>query len=227
MLILIRGTSVRDPYQPPADYAEFFVQYWDSAVEQCKRLGVLSVDAEDMASEIFFRFLKRDFLTQFDPEYVIVHHGKQYRARFSSFLSTFIEVYARGFKRNDRLRRSRELLLCDKPVDKTDGWTWMDLFAERFVETPFDFDVEGRVDAVAQAALYRAHLSSLPRRGKMDLVRAFDLMCEEAFETGVSCSSAVVAVELGVTRAYAGKMLRMLRAELHRAFVAEPGAVRV
>lgn len=84
----------------PEDYTALHRQYFRYVVALVMKAGIHPDNAEDVASDIMFRFWERDFLTAYDPNY-----GGEGRGRFVTFLSGFVTTYVRSH----RERQNREV----------------------------------------------------------------------------------------------------------------------
>ncbi len=163
-----------DYVSAPKDYAELFRIYYPYVVSLVRRCGIADSAKEDVASDILLRFYERDFLNAFNPHLVFHFNGRPHPARFKSFLSHFVFLYARGHQ--DRLRRlsTREPLVCDRLVGSGNGWvTWAEVYGP-LLDGPETgtFDSQAEADLVARLRSYL--LTVAPEPDEIDLVALFD-----------------------------------------------------
>jgi len=172
-----------DYVSAPADYAAFFRQYRSYVITLVKKVGIDPQHAEDVASEIMLRFMERDFLKEFDPTLTFVYQGEIRPARFKSFLSRFVLIYARGHRDKQLRQMTRELLLVDSPQIE-DGTSWMDGYQ---TVPGADEDVLGRLAEGERIAEVRAYLSTIPKRSRFDtcdLIKLFEQVLIQLREKG-------------------------------------------
>jgi DNA-directed RNA polymerase specialized sigma24 family protein len=163
-----------DPVRPPADYEEMYRNYFGFVVGLVQKLGISSRQAEDVASEIFLRFMERDKLAQFEPEHRIEHEGQRYKARFQSFLSAYVVVSVRHHRDVENRQKIREPLIVDAPVGEGDS-TWLDANTSRYASQPDE--APALVEDRELRDFVRRHLVSVGRRSRqdvMDLPRLWD-----------------------------------------------------
>ncbi len=157
----------------PRDYAEFWTVYRPYVISLLiTRCGIYPQNAEDIASEIMTRFIERNFLAVFDPTMVFEFNGEARPARFKSFLSKFVETYAKGHRTRQDKMRSRELPILD--VVRDDGNLWVDVFAP---DLAADTGVLEGMDEDQLVTFLRRHLAKVPKRSANDtcnLVVLFD-----------------------------------------------------
>lgn len=180
--------------------------YYDYVVSLVRQAGIEEDSKEDVASAILLRFYERDFLAKFNPDLVFMYNGEERKARFKSFLTKFVLVYARGFREKQTRRNSREFLLSfNNPPGHITQWTssdsdfWCDYFAEQTVWME-DVIIDGIVNSTLVADL-RAYLAALPRRCKndmCDLVALFDAIVDQFNENG-TCDTDSLRQKFGVS----------------------------
>lgn len=98
----------------PSTVEEFYLQYRPRVEASVRRQGI--VEWEDVASDILCRFIERDFLSKYDPEFTVIHDGVTHTAKFARFVDGFVKAYCRGFRDRERRRFRREALVLDAPV---------------------------------------------------------------------------------------------------------------
>lgn len=173
-----------DYVSPPKDYAALYETYYDYVVAFVRKLGIGNGLAEDVASEILLRFYERDALNTFDPTLVFEYNGKEHPARFKSWLSRFVVNYVRGHR--DKISRlaSREVLVCDHPID-ADGTRWIDIHGG--TEPNHDDSVLASVEEQRLVAQMRKYFATVPRRSdadRCDLLKLLDAVVAQARSDG-------------------------------------------
>jgi hypothetical protein len=172
--------------------------------------SIQSQDVEDVAMEIMTRLVERDVIGMFDPSKMFSYDGKQIPARFRTFLTAQVSLYARG--QRDRLGRQhkREMFVIDSP-SPDDGLSWADVFGGA------EDDLSG-LDAAEWIRQARSFLSTVPKRSdrdRCDLVRLFDELIAQVASTG-TVRTEETAAHLGVSPAVTGRWVRWLRENLRQ-----------
>lgn len=105
----------------PEDYAALHRIYYPFMVNLVAKNGIDDNNKEDVASEIFLRFMERGLLEDFDPDLVFEYQGEPRPARFKSFLARAVSIYVRShYDRQTRLN-TREVKIFDMQMQCTDG----------------------------------------------------------------------------------------------------------
>lgn len=183
----------------PATYEELHRQYRGYVEHLLGRQGIPPDDVPDAASDIFARFIKLDILSQFDPDYHIVHGGKKVQANFRTWLSTKVCLYARGQRDRVSRRTSRELLAPTALADEG-SVSWVESLCGEF------WDDYSSLSAREFVTRMRAYLASLPKRSgrdRCDLVALFDTMVAQGWEMGrIDYSAIQEQFKISPTSAY-------------------------
>jgi hypothetical protein len=157
-----------DYMSAPANYADFFRLYYDYTVNFVAKLGIDDNNKHDVAAEIMMRFLERHSLEKFDADLSFFYRDEMRPARFRSYYSRSIEMYARGMRDKQKKLARRELQVFDV---KQSMW-------ERSGSNAVDVQAGGKS---AQSSY--GELLSEPQRDHSDGV--LDAMTEEAEAEGV------------------------------------------
>jgi hypothetical protein len=141
----------------PTNYEALFDMYYDYVCKLVRKFGIDEQNKEDVASDVLLRFYERNFLEKFDPDFVTEYNGEIKPARFQSFLNAFVSLYVRGHRGNQKLRKDREPLMVDKPLDA--GGVWIEVFSPHETDPGF-LDVESSMvlEETLQSSI-KAHLS--------------------------------------------------------------------
>lgn len=196
----------RDFETAPASFTEMYEQYFDYVKTLLVRLRVPSDQCEDVAQDIFLRFHVNDIIGQFDASRVMHHDGKAYKAKFRSFLSVKVELYARGKRERAGVLASREVLVCDTPVDAA-GTRWIEMLAGAS-------DDITSVEAIQLIQRIRAHLRTVRVRGVRDLSRLFELVIAQLADGFRRPNRSVIARQFGISNTAVGTMFGELRTEV-------------
>lgn len=193
---------------PPADYAALFQLYHPYVVGLVRRIGVDAQYVEDVAADILLTLMERDILAEFDENVCFLYNGQIRPARFKSFLTRQVMLYARGLRDKQHRRNSRELQVFDDvPLD---GSTWLD---DLVLVDGHEERVCDEVAGTTLTAEIRAYLVTVPRRSQFDtcdLPALFDALVEHVRTSG-HCTAADLREEFGVSSTAIYTWLRWLR----------------
>lgn len=208
----------------PENYQELFEEYWGFVKAHVARAGIAPQDVEQVAMDIMTTFLAKDALSWYDPEMLhdtealagrpkqaVIAGPRMRKARFSSFLGRFVNLYVRQHKDKQNTRSFKEPIRCEQPVLVGDGeaLSWLD---RNGPETGLESDLE-HDDWVGSVADY---LDELEVRGKRDLARLFRMLVEQANNDGVANRKAIAA-EFQVSDTAVCHMVKDLRVALEDA----------
>jgi hypothetical protein len=180
-----------DYVSAPANYADFFKIYYEYTVNFVAKLGIDDNNKYDVASEICMRFLERHSLEKFDADLNFYYNDEMRPARFRSYYSRSIEMYARGMRDKQKKLARRELQICDihhteaerrgsNTIDvrgggKSSQASWVEIWGEAHQDHS-----DGVLDAMteeAEAEGIRRALATVPARSahdRCDLVAVYD-----------------------------------------------------
>ncbi len=181
---------------PPADYAALYTMYYPIIVGLVKQRGVPLEHVDDVAAEIMLRLIERDVLAEFDPNLSYFYGGDARPARFRSFISKKVMLYAQGQRDKILRRTSREIQVWDDT--NPDGGSWLEevLFEEGVDQSVLDtMDFEELISGI------RAYLATVPPRSDydtLDLVAFFDLFIAQDCESG-RFNAQELRAEIGVS----------------------------
>lgn len=190
-----------DYVSAPANYADFFRLYYDYTVNFVAKLGIDDNNKEDVASEILMRFLERHSLEKFDAELSFYYREEMRPARFRSYYSRSIEMYARGMRDKQKKLARRELQVCDvvngpgdQPGSNTVDVPWGGKSSHtslgEFLAEPCQDHSDGVLDAMteeAEAEGIRRALAMIPARSahdRCDLVAVYDAVRTQVLAYG-------------------------------------------
>lgn len=167
---------------PPADYAALYTAYQPIIVGLIKQRGVPPEHVDDVAAEIMLKLIERGVLDLFDPQMLYLY-GTDFRpARFKTFITRHVMLYARGQRDKVFRRANREMQGFDEP--RTDGTTWLDDLVQDAGHEDWVLD---RMDIAETISGIRAYLAEVEPRSKydtLDLVWLFDRIVAQLMETG-------------------------------------------
>jgi DNA-directed RNA polymerase specialized sigma24 family protein len=180
---VIRTANGTDYKSAPEDYAALHRTYFPYMVNLVAKHGINENNKEDVASEIFVRFMERGFLEQFNPDLVFEYEGEQRPAKFKSFLSRAVTTYVRGYYDKQKRLANREAQICDvvltgkgsakngfQPSGQTSGsnpQSWADQYGP-----PTDDHAEKVMDLMVEEQDYwfvRDYLMAVKPRNSHDL----------------------------------------------------------
>lgn len=196
----------------PQDNAAFFRQYWHYIVKTVQRTGI--VNAEDVAMDIFTRFIETDRLGRYDPTMVHVYNGKEHTAAFTTYLRSLVLLYCRSHYAKQYKRAERELLICDAVVDPGTGETWLDRNGD--VQPSHEGEAVERLDNAEIVDYVRAYLRKVPRRTHRDicdLPRFFDAWLRQVLLDG-EVNTKELAAQFGASPSSVRAWVRYLRTQI-------------
>lgn len=172
--------TLRTQNTVPETYDEVFRHYYPQILGLVKQFGITPQRREDVAMMILTKFIERDALHDFDPQF-IGRNGSP--MRFQSFLSGFVVAYVRHWRSREIIEANREMNLVDQPSSHSqeedrDGHTWID---ENFSHE----DDLSSVEMDLMMAKVRRHLATLPATNENhDLALLFDFVMEQINSQG-------------------------------------------
>lgn len=143
--IVTEWSGLDDWKNAPPDYDTFMRQYMQYTRVLCIRAQVFLVDVEDMSQMLLTRFMERDSLGVFTPNWG--SQSEDRKSNFRSYYSRFVATYLKGYRRNEAKYRTRHLAILDAPVDE-DGTTWADLKAPAHEDNLFSVEFAQVVESV-------------------------------------------------------------------------------
>lgn len=193
----------------PADNEDLIRAYRPYVLRRVRQAGVAGQDADDVTNDIIVRLIKADVVGQYDPDYRAVHDGRQVPVKFSSFLTSKIDLHIRGKVDDLRRRRSRETLLCDAPADGK-GTRWLEVCSNASRSDTYpSVEESAYVDGMRRWLLVTPNLSDRHRSKVLDL---WDyLVAKVRVEDGYTYAD--IQRRFGVGSTTVTSLLRMLRAE--------------
>lgn len=203
-----------DYVSAPRDYADLFRIYYEYVVAVVRRAGIEASRAEDVASEILLRFYERDFLSKFDPTLVFKYGGEDRPARFKSFLTKFVLIYARGHFDKQQRTAHREILVCNRPMGDRDTTDWFEIFGGTVDGA--DLEVLEALEEKDLVQHLRAYVAQVPRRSSFDacdLVLLFDAVIDQIRTQG-SWDIAALRAHFGISSTAMHSWMWWLRANL-------------
>lgn len=118
--VITKWTGNADWINQPPSYDALFIQYYEYTYSLIRSLNIKR-DVSDIAQDIMLRFMERDALGEFLPDFPSRSESGQ--IKFRSYYSRFVITYARGKYRNATRYSDTRQLIVDEPVDG-DGTTW-------------------------------------------------------------------------------------------------------
>jgi hypothetical protein len=153
----------------PKDYAELYEEYFDFMKSIVRRVGINAEDVEDVTSEILCKFMEKDALTWYDPEFVVdvgdkprTQGPRQRHAKFSNLLKSFTFTHCLAWrdKQNNFVRREPHFAKMDAPVSGEEGTqTWGEHHAST-LRVAHDLEVSVEYRLLLRMAIYEADLSA-------------------------------------------------------------------
>lgn len=120
----------------PPTYDVWADQYYTYTRSMLMRWGARLDEVEDMMQEIMARFIERDSLGVFTPEWG--SKSKTGRSNFRSYYSRFLLTYFNGKKRNLVRHYKKNIHILDAPVSEDGSITWGDQNAEACDDAAFE-----------------------------------------------------------------------------------------
>lgn len=194
----------------PEDYSDLFEHYWRYVVKLVRSFGIDDQNAEDVAMTILTKFLEKDALADYRPEFVSNHGGVARPAVFTTFLSGFVFAYVRHHRDRQTITKRREPAMLDAPVAQ-DGTatTWIEMYGPVEPEDHDDIYHDDLVRAI------RRSLEAMPpsARAHVNIVALFDRMVAQISTTG-QYDTAALAAEFGVSQSAIRNWILRLRDEI-------------
>lgn len=197
-------TTEVDWAECPPDLDTLFRNYRSRVEAICYRHGIH--DVEDAASEIICRFAERGFLDKYDPDYVSVHNGRHYPARFATFMDAFTERYCMGLRDRERRLRRRESLMLNAPIE---GDT--EIYPEYEDSTPGTEEVDGWLLVSETIRDMQAQVATLPKTQRRDLSKFFDAMLAQILAGETTVNREALADQMKVSVASVGNWVYQVR----------------
>jgi hypothetical protein len=191
-------TGMTDYVNAPPDYGTFFKQYITYTRFLVSRFGVPPSDLEDVVSDIMTRFLERDSIGVFSGDWD--SRSVTGKSNFRSYYSRFVVTYAQGMNRNVRRHSSRNVLICDAPVDDESRATWVDEHAP----------TESFEDATVRNMDFESLVASLRAQVDPELSATVDAVVELAMG-GPTVKVAALARRLSCSQRIAKQNLEQVR----------------
>lgn len=121
----------------PSDYSDFFASYWPYVKQMVAKAGIASEDVEDVAMEVVAKFIEKDALSYFDPDYTVNIQGpmrtegsRTRHPRFSSLLKRFCYLYSLTPRDKQEVRHRNVPLRLEGPHPDRSGDTLVDRLAD-------------------------------------------------------------------------------------------------
>lgn len=169
-------TSTRTVSIVPADFAELFRYYYPYVVKLVRTFSIEESDVEDVAMIILTKFMEKDVLSDYDPDYRSVE-GKP--AGFMTFLSGFVASYVRHYVSRQRVHQARHPFSVDRTLLLRDSpSSWIEVYGPKHYD-----DLSHVTDAQFLSAV-RSRLSTLPVVGRRDMALLFELIIDQLDERG-------------------------------------------
>lgn len=196
-----------DKYHVPDNYAQVFKSYFEFVCSLVIKYGIEEQSAEDVASSILLKFIERDSLTHFDPTMEFTHGAKTYKARFKTYLASFVRIYVQHYRTKQGKVYRREPLTCDAPT--ADGSAWIDVFGPT---------CDGGLDEAERTLMVTSVLESARLRlsDDPDMATFFEAVQGQVISLG-TFRIARLQKELGVSRAVVKSRLDQMRSALAEA----------
>jgi DNA-directed RNA polymerase specialized sigma24 family protein len=195
----------------PATFEDLFRNYYGFVTHLVRKAGIEEQSAEDIAATILAKFLEKNALEDFRPDYVSTYDGVEHKAVFTTFLSGFVMVYLRHHRERQGVRLHREPVICDMPVESHPGKNWVELNAPHV----WDEDERAEMYHADLVRRIRERLEALPPspRSQMNLPALFARVVEEVQQTG-GYNARALAKEFGVSPWTIHKWMDRMRDEV-------------
>lgn len=200
--------STFDEVRAPADYDELHRYYFGYMVQFVKHQGIEPQSAEDVASEIMFRLIATDILSQFDAGMTFERGGEVKTARFKSFLNSKLIAYVKHHRERQTVRRTREPVICDTPVGEDD--TWIQVFGPSMSD---DYAYLEEQELVASIRSYLVTVKPRSSKDICDLPKLFDAVVAQVRLTG-RVSTPELQELFGISATATHAWLKRLRAHV-------------
>lgn len=168
----------------PSDYAELFTDHYEYIRGLLhKDLPISWDEADDMAMEVLTKIIERDYIAMFNPDFKSKKSKKYDKPiPFRSFLTGIVKTYAMGYRQQIQRRKTRFLLLMDRPITPDGDETFADLITS---EVTFSEEVERNVDMTRLLDDLEDKVITRPSQGRITYADAFGVF-REVIESGDS-----------------------------------------
>lgn len=182
----------------PANNAEVFTQYHRYVKYLIARYGFHPENVEDMASLMFVKFMEKDVLSDYDPNYEWTGSGR--KNPFVYFLSSWVRQYLYHYKTREKIRSDAEISL-DQPLESGDLW------ADVYLEPSNDLTDRETVELLADIRRYV--VDEKPMRACS--MQEFYDECLRHVEIYGKVNQSILAEHFGVTDTSIQNWLKRLR----------------
>lgn len=183
-----------DPEKIPANYTEFFRDYYPYTIQLVAKYGIDSRKTGDVASEIIGTFFRRDFLPKYNPNFEVEYKGRKRNVQFASFYINFVMTYLKGIRDKQHRLARRELMICDAP------WAGDQTFVES-CSRPVVVEFGAGAEEALLVRRVRDYLDWVPPTSlndRCDLPVVFDWVVRQVRESGM-VSVPDMAKEFGIS----------------------------
>jgi len=199
---------VRTTALVPRNYDELLDTYWEYVKALVAKHGV--TDTEDAAGTIILKFYEKGMLEEFRPNADFETPVGIRRSNFRGFLTGFVNLYVRQDLDKQATLSRKVPHRLEEPAG-SDGGMFIEVLGAKAAGSD-DYELLEFTELVLDI---RAHLKTLPVRGKTDLLFVFDTYLEHSFADG-ECSRKDVAKALGVGTTSITQMRRKLEDEVRK-----------
>lgn len=198
----------------PDSYSEMFQHYYIYVVKLVTNLGITPQNAEDVAMVILTKFIEKDRLPDFDPEYVSEHGGVKRKATFRTFLSGFVATYVQHQRTIQMKQTYREGQSTNQPVAHSagtnEGAEWIDLYGPKVTD---DHDALAEADLLRQIRVQLAQIPSRNTQDRCNLSYFFEAVLAQTEDKG-KADVAELALQFGVSKTTIQNWIKRLRTEV-------------
>lgn len=215
----------------PEDYAELFEAYFPMMIGVVASAGIEPFDVQDVAMDILARFIEKEGLAYYDPEYLHdvgdnpqVPGPRLRKAKFKGMLRGFTATYVMQYRDKQMTRHRREPWRTDAPVQvegMREHTTWLEAnFADEATYEILDSEV-----SISIVTALRKAKESLDEKATQyrDYPRFIALCVEHGYLDG-RLDRRALERELGVASSTVSAMLKELRTTL-RPLLSEVGVI--
>lgn len=212
----IQGPKLNSDFIP-GTYSDMFQHYYTYVVKMVTKLGIDPQNAEDVAMTILSKFIEKDALADFDPDFQSSYGGVKRTAKFRTFLSGFVATYVQHHRTRQMKQAYREMRSTNQPVvsDSSNNSgdaviEWIELYGPNVIDEHEDLAEQ---DLIRQI---RTRLTASGVRNNQDrcnLADFFEAVLEQSNETG-KVDVTALSVQFGVSKTTIQNWIKRLRSEV-------------
>lgn len=194
----------------PTTNAEVFEHYFPYIKRLVRKAGISPQNVEDISMKLMTRFIERDSLGSFDPNFSAANGTP---IRFESYISGFVFQYIRYLQGREQLAAKREPTYVDETVMAGGSDTdrlWMDVQGFYHEDLHDDLHVEDLVLRIHK------QIDGMNSKHSCDFATFFDAVRDQIDVTG-KINITQLAEKFGVTKTAVQNWMKQLRTQVTKA----------